>query len=257
MKNKKLEKSVLVAFYHKKYDVVRQNAEIWKRKLQSIVDTFHSLGKFKSLTESEFKSFFIDEIPDKPNVEKINDILLEKALDGQKLEIAGIKIKKEALDLQMPDITKLVNEIRDLPYNIIPMRWTFFKYNKGHIELNETSLNQTKLQECSFFVENTIQLERYKKVKKVIDALNELFESSKLPKDYKHKLADGNIVRVYEGQLIPGETFIKEGTIRARVHFPNDNNSPNMKTTPESIMKEGSRYVAASMIKNDRDLKIS
>lgn len=258
MKSKKLEKPVLVAFYHVKYASIRNDAEIWKRKLQSVIDTFHSLGKFKPLTEAEFKSFFVDEIPDRPNAERINEILLEKALDGHRLEINGIPLKKEALDLQMPDITKLVNEIKNLPHRITPMRWTFFKYNKGHIELNETSLEQVKINECSLFAVNTKELERYNQVKKVIDALNELVESSKLPKTHKDKLADGDVVLAYEGQFIPGETYIKEGIIRARVHFSHDNKTPVFKTAPGVEKKDDNRrqaIIAAQLVYKDSEIK--
>jgi len=204
-----------------------------------------------------FKSFFIDEIPDQPNVERINEILLEKALDGQKLEINGIPLKKEVLDMQMPETTKLVKEIKNLPYNITPFRWSVLKYKKGHFELNETELKKIKIKECSLFAENQTELNRYNQVKKIIDALNELFESGTLAKDYKHKFADGNVLRVYEGKFIPVESYIKQGVITNKIYLTHSK-TPDLKNTPVSKITEGSRKnaaIAAQLIHSDSELK--
>jgi hypothetical protein len=247
MKKEENELPVLITFYETKYNRIRQDAEIWKTKLNHVIDIWNNLGSFEPLTEPEFLSFFEIQ-PDKPNEEQINEILYNKVLAGRSIELNGLKLNRSAIDITLPNIDELIETIKDLPRGILPFQFNWITLKKGKIELNEKTFESIKKNQCSLFAENDAELKRFNLLKPVIEGLNKLFISENLDPIDKNKIfAYGSIVSVYDTQFIPSEHFIKFGDLStAYFAYEAKGKAENVKIDPGS--KEGA--IMASLEKS-------
>lgn len=249
------QEPALVTFYGSKFKAIVDELEIWKTRLQQVIDEFFSLGEGYTLTYQEFQSMFKDGHLDKPHEKNISDLIWSQATKGMKLSIQGVKIKREMLDIDLPDPYNLTELIENLPFFVV--KWHGFEnyeFDGKTLEISPKAL-ENKKRECSLFANNALEYSRYKHAKQIVDALNNCWAEFGLNPAYREHYIDGCLISFYDNKFVCAKFFIKTGIVSDRPMVPGTRlNSKtektsdirNTNTTPEPA--KGSKESAGGIV---------